>query len=131
MCIYETLPKFVTYHRQKKKTRWTSKKQTNKNFRKCLVHNSSLTCLFIYTSYHSILWVFWFTVFWLFVCIVLWFFFSDFPSGEMGISPICSQEKRWTSWTFFRMILIMWKNAKPRVEMHLYFKNVRLSACWN
>lgn len=31
MCIYETLPKFVTYHRQKKKkTRWTSKNKQTK-----------------------------------------------------------------------------------------------------
>lgn len=73
MCIYETLPKFVTYHRQKKKNKMNKQKQTNKNFRKCLVHNSSLTCLFIYISYYFILWVFWLTVFWLFVCIVLCF----------------------------------------------------------
>lgn len=72
MCIYETLPKLVTFHRQKKKKDEQAK--TNKNFRKCLAHNSSLTCLFIYTSYHFILWVFWFTVFWLLVCIVFFFF---------------------------------------------------------
>lgn len=115
ICIYETLPKFITYHRQKKKKRNKMNKQkTNKNFRKCRAHNSSLTCLFIYTSYHFSLWVFSFTVFWLFVCFVLrLFFFFDFPSGEMGISPTCSQGKCWTSCALFRMILI---------ELYLYFK---------